>query len=78
MDGGIRRGADVIMALSLGAKGVFVGRPYAYGLAAAGEKGVFDVLRIFREEIERAMILMGCPDVNALDRSWIVRAFEGN
>jgi isopentenyl diphosphate isomerase/L-lactate dehydrogenase-like FMN-dependent dehydrogenase len=72
LDGGVRRGADVITALCLGAKGVFIGRPYLYGLAGAGEAGVSAILEIFRAEMERAMVLMGCPDVAALDRSWLV------
>lgn len=74
LDCGIRRGTDVITAMCLGADGVFIGRPYLYGLAAGGEKGVRSVLEIFRAEIERALILMGCPSVNALDRSWLVPA----
>jgi L-lactate dehydrogenase (cytochrome) len=71
LDGGVRRGTDVITALCLGARGVFIGRPYLYGLAAAGERGVEAVIEIFRTEIVRALILMGCPSVTALDRSWL-------
>lgn len=78
MDGGIRRGTDVITALALGAKGVFIGRPYLYGLAAAGEAGVSSVLDIFRSELERSMILMGCDDVHSLDRSWLIRANQSS
>jgi L-lactate dehydrogenase (cytochrome)/(S)-mandelate dehydrogenase len=74
LDGGIRRGTDVLTALCLGARGVFIGRPYLYGLAAAGETGVSSILEIFRSEIQRALILMGCPSVKALDRSWLVPA----
>tara|TARA_R110000850_G_C9995641_1_gene467754 strand:+ start:3134 stop:4333 length:1200 start_codon:yes stop_codon:yes gene_type:complete len=74
LDGGIRRGTDVITALALGADGVFIGRPYLYGLAVNGEDGVHDVLSILREEIERALVLMGCPSVAALDRSWLIPA----
>jgi isopentenyl diphosphate isomerase/L-lactate dehydrogenase-like FMN-dependent dehydrogenase len=74
MDGGVRRGTDVITALALGAKGVFIGRPYLYGLAAKGEEGVFDVLQLLRNEIERDMILMGCADVALLDQSWLLPA----
>jgi L-lactate dehydrogenase (cytochrome)/(S)-mandelate dehydrogenase len=72
LDGGVRRGADVITALCLGAHGVFIGRPYLYGLAAAGEAGVRHVLEILQEEMRRSMILMGCPSVSALNRSWLV------
>lgn len=74
LDGGVRRGTDVIIALALGARGVFVGRPYLYGAAADGEQGVLDILRILREDMVRAMILMGCPSVEALDPSWITPA----
>jgi isopentenyl diphosphate isomerase/L-lactate dehydrogenase-like FMN-dependent dehydrogenase len=72
LDGGVRRGTDVITALCLGARGVFIGRPYLYGLAAQGEAGVVAVLEIFRSEMVRAMVLMGCPAVAALDRSWLI------
>lgn len=72
LDGGVRRGTDVITALCLGANGVFIGRPYLYGLAAAGETGVAAVIDIFRAEMARALVLMGCPSVAALDRSWII------
>ncbi len=58
-DGGIRRGTDVLKAIALGADGCSIGRPYLYGLAAAGEAGVARVLSIFRSEIERDMGLMG-------------------
>jgi len=72
IDGGIRRGSDVITALALGAKAVFVARPFLYGLAAGGEAGVRSVIEILRDEISRDLILMGCPSVAALDRSWLV------
>ena len=71
LDGGVRRGTDVITALCLGARGVFIGRAYLYGLAAAGEAGVAAILEIFRAELERDLVLMGCPGVEALDRSWL-------
>lgn len=74
LDGGVRRGTDVVTALCLGARGVFIGRPYLYGLAAGGEQGVGAVLDIFREEIRRALVLMGCPDLDSLDRSWLIEA----
>jgi len=72
LDGGVRRGTDAIVAVCLGARGVFIGRPYLYGLAAAGERGVQAVLDIFRAEIARTLVLMGCPSVSALDRSWLL------
>jgi L-lactate dehydrogenase (cytochrome) len=71
MDGGIRRGADIIKALCLGARAVLCGRAYAYGLAAAGEAGVARALEILRTDLERTMRLLGCPSVEALDRSYI-------
>lgn len=77
LDGGVRRGTDVVTALCLGAQAVFVGRPYLYGLAANGEAGVRSILDIFADEIRRALVLMGCPSVSALDRSWLIRAGGG-
>ncbi|MDG2003271.1 MAG: alpha-hydroxy acid oxidase [Novosphingobium sp.] len=74
LDGGVRRGTDVITALCLGARGVFIGRPFLYGLISEGESGVRSVLEIFREEIKRDLILMGCPSIAVLDRSWLIRA----
>jgi L-lactate dehydrogenase (cytochrome) len=71
MDGGIRRGADVVKALCLGARAVLCGRAYAYGLAAAGEAGVARALEILRTDLERTMRLLGCPSVSDLDRSYI-------
>jgi isopentenyl diphosphate isomerase/L-lactate dehydrogenase-like FMN-dependent dehydrogenase len=72
LDGGVRRGTDVITALCLGAHGVFIGRPYLYGLAAAGEQGVQAIIEIFKAEISRALVLMGCPSTAALNRSWLL------
>jgi 4-hydroxymandelate oxidase len=60
VDGGIRRGTDVLKALALGASAVLVGRPYVYGLANAGALGVAHVLRLLRDELEIAMALCGC------------------
>ena len=76
LDGGVRRGSDVITALALGAKSVFIGRPYLYGLAAEGEEGVHQVIELFRAEIARNLILMGCPSTADLDHSWVIRAPE--
>jgi isopentenyl diphosphate isomerase/L-lactate dehydrogenase-like FMN-dependent dehydrogenase len=61
LDGGIRRGTDVAMALALGARAVFVGRPALWGLAAGGEEGAAHVLELFRAEIALALLLLGCP-----------------
>ena len=69
LDGGIRRGTDVVKALALGAKAVLIGRPYAYGLAAGGADGVARVVGILREELETAMALLGRASLAALDRS---------
>lgn len=74
LDGGVRRGTDIVKALCLGADAVCIGRPYLYGLAAKGGAGVEDVLRILEEEIKLTMTLMGVSDLHALDRSWIVPA----
>ena len=71
MDGGVRRGTDVLKALALGARAVLVGRPCLWGLAAAGEQGVARVLELLRQELMLAMALCGCPDVKAIDRSLI-------
>lgn len=71
LDGGIRRGSDVVKALALGATAVGVGRPYVYGLAARGQAGVEHVLEILREEITRTLTLMGVTDVAELDRSHV-------
>ena len=60
LDGGVRRGTDVAMALALGARAVLVGRPAMYGLAFGGAKGVAQVLEILREETENALALLGC------------------
>jgi L-lactate dehydrogenase (cytochrome)/(S)-mandelate dehydrogenase len=74
MDGGIRRGSDIVKALCLGAKAVCIGRPYVYGLAARGPAGVEDVLRILRAELSTAMTLMGVDRLEDLDPSWLLPA----
>lgn len=71
VDGGVRRGSDVVRALCLGAKAVLVGRAYAYGLAAAGQAGVARAIEILRTELVRTMTLLGCPSVGDLDRSYV-------
>src|ERR1700675_3250367 len=71
MDGGIRRGTDIIKALCLGARAVLCGRAYAYGLAAAGEAGVTRAVEILREDVKRTLVLLGCPSVSALDSSYV-------
>jgi isopentenyl diphosphate isomerase/L-lactate dehydrogenase-like FMN-dependent dehydrogenase len=71
MDGGIRRGSDIVKAICLGARAVLCGRAYAYGLAAAGEAGITRALEILRIDLERTLRLLGCPSVAALDRSYV-------
>ena len=61
VDGGVRRGTDVVKALALGAQAVMVGRPVLWGLAAGGEDGVRHVLALLRDEVELALLLCGCP-----------------
>jgi 4-hydroxymandelate oxidase len=76
LDGGIRRGTDVLKALALGADAVLLGRPYVHGLAAAGAPGVAHVLHILRTELEVAMALTGCRDLAAVDRDLIWTAAD--
>ena len=71
VDGGIRRGTDVLKALALGASAVFIGRPYIYGLGAAGEAGVTQVIRILQREFQMAMALTGRTNIASIDRSLI-------
>src|SRR6266705_4590230 len=71
MDGGIRRGTDIVKAICLGARAVLCGRAYAYGLAAAGEAGVARAIEILRTDLERTLKLLGCPSIAALDRSYV-------
>lgn len=78
MDGGIRRGSDVVKALALGARAVMVGRPALYGLAADGADGVAGALEILRTEIERTLTLMGARSLGVLDRSWVARAVDAS
>lgn len=71
MDGGIRRGSDVLKALAYGAKAVLVGRPVLYGLAVGGEDGVHHVLEILRSELDRTMALCGAPTVADITRDLV-------
>lgn len=71
VDGGIRRGSDIVKALCLGARAVLIGRAYAYGLAAAGTAGVTRAIEILRADIERTLRLLGCPSVAALDSTYL-------
>jgi len=76
MDGGVRSGQDVLKALCIGAKGVYIGRPFVYGLAALGKKGVEKALDIIRNELDITMALCGERDINNLDRSNLYK-FDG-
>lgn len=71
MDGGVRRGSDIVKALLLGARAVLIGRAYAYGLAAAGQAGVQRALALLRDDVERTLRLLGCSSVKGLERSYV-------
>lgn len=71
VDGGFRRGDDVVKAIALGARAVMIGRPWAFGLAAAGQPGVERVLELFRVDLDRTLRLLGCGSVADLDRSYL-------
>jgi isopentenyl diphosphate isomerase/L-lactate dehydrogenase-like FMN-dependent dehydrogenase len=70
-DSGIRRGADIVKALALGARACLAGRALAYGLGAAGEAGARRALEILRRELRIVLALTGCPSVTELDRTWV-------
>jgi isopentenyl diphosphate isomerase/L-lactate dehydrogenase-like FMN-dependent dehydrogenase len=69
LDGGVRRGSDIVRALALGADGVCIGRPWCWALAAGGEAGVARLLEILRSDLERTLILAGLPAVGAVTRA---------
>jgi 4-hydroxymandelate oxidase len=71
LDGGVRRGTDVMKAVALGARAVLVGRPVLWGLAAAGRAGVAAALGVLRRELDLAMALCGCPDVASITRDLV-------
>ena len=71
MDGGVRRGADIVKAVSLGARAVLIGRAYAWGLGAAGGAGVARAIEILKADLVRTLRLLGCSSMGALDRSFI-------
>jgi 4-hydroxymandelate oxidase len=74
VDGGIRRGSDVMKALAMGARAALVGRPYLWGLAVDGEAGVRRVLELLRDDLALAMALCGCPSMTGIDRSLVAPA----
>jgi isopentenyl diphosphate isomerase/L-lactate dehydrogenase-like FMN-dependent dehydrogenase len=69
LDGGVRRGGDVVKAVALGARAVLIGRPYIWALAAGGQDGVTQLLTLFRRNIDATLRLLACPSVAALDPS---------
>lgn len=71
VDSGFRRGADVVKALALGARAVMIGRATLYGTTIAGEAGAARAIEIYRDEIDRMLALIGCPDVTALNRDYL-------
>jgi L-lactate dehydrogenase (cytochrome) len=71
LDGGIRRGSDVVKALCMGAKAVLIGRAYAYGLGAGGQAGVARAIAILRNDVIRTMKLLGCAAIKELDGSFV-------
>lgn len=71
VDGGIRRGADIVKAICMGAKAVLIGRAYGYGLAAGGQAGVARAIAILKVDIERTLVLLGCASIRELDRSYV-------
>jgi isopentenyl diphosphate isomerase/L-lactate dehydrogenase-like FMN-dependent dehydrogenase len=73
VDGGVRRGTDVVRALALGARAVLAGRAPLWGLAARGERGAREVLELLREEIELALVLLGCPSPADVTRAHVTR-----
>lgn len=74
LDGGIRRGSDIVKAMALGARAVLIGRGYAYGLAAGGESGVERAIEILRTDLLRTMKLLGCESVQSLSSEYVGRS----
>jgi L-lactate dehydrogenase (cytochrome) len=71
LDGGIRRGSDIVKAVCLGARAVMAGRAYAYGLGAAGGAGVSRAIDILRADLVRTLKLLGCASVAELDETYV-------
>jgi L-lactate dehydrogenase (cytochrome) len=72
IDGGIRRGSDVVKCLALGARACMIGRSFMYGLAAAGQAGLETALQILKGELDTTLRLLGIPDVHAVNRDTIL------
>jgi L-lactate dehydrogenase (cytochrome) len=77
LDGGVRRGTDVLKALALGAAFVFLGRPFIYSVAVGGEKGARHIISLLSEEIDRDLALLGCNSLDALQPDFLVPAVRG-
>jgi 4-hydroxymandelate oxidase len=73
MDGGVRRGTDVLKALALGARAVLVGRPVVWGLAVGGEDGVSEVLKLIRAELQLGLTLLGCRSPGEVTRAHVAK-----
>ncbi|XP_007670288.1 hydroxyacid oxidase 1 isoform X1 [Ornithorhynchus anatinus] len=71
LDGGVRKGTDVLKAIALGARAVFIGRPIIWGLAYQGEEGAKNVLKMLKEEFQLAMALTGCRNVKGIDKTLV-------
>jgi L-lactate dehydrogenase (cytochrome) len=71
MDGGIRRGSDVLKAICMGASAVLIGRAYAYGLMAEGREGVLRSIEILKADLLRTMALLGCSSLGELNESFV-------
>ena len=76
LDSGVRRGSDIVIARCLGAKFLFVGRATLYGTAVAGTRGATRAIDILRDEVDRVLAQMGCPDINQLGPEWLWRGGE--
>jgi len=78
LDGGVRRGADIIRARALGASAVMIGRAFIYGLAAEGPSGAARVIEMLRTELDNTLALLGVPSVERIDRSVLAREWKSN
>lgn len=72
LDGGVRRGTDILKALSLGATAVFIGRPVIWGLVKGGKQGVKEIFEMLKEELELAMVLTNCMSVAEIKEEKVI------